>query len=391
MTQATPFPMRPRQADRVKSIHDAIVANDIERLRQLARSEDGLMFDWLRRQAWPILMHTLESVSDREEGLEQDLRDPVQISKDVERSLYYFPQGLYSRRIPHAEYPHADPIYPAASHRSFPASQDHTETRAPRNDCRNSLAQPTASLLPGLPRCLYHFLACSGQASGYPGRGECRSALFERFCVTTLHTDGMLDSIDPVSRQLSLVTTLLRSENPRLHEFLMSANIMPYYTLSWVLTWFSHDFTDFEKVMRLFDLFMASTPLMPVYVACAIVLSHSQDLLHQEIEMVHMCLVNLPQDPDMDIDVVIAMALELEKKYPPLELQKSSGIWLDQCSPVNTYENEWHCLSADEQPDQIAAERYLSMVRQTEPCKPEPRKRRPSLWERLSGGSLVVG
>lgn len=131
---------------------------------------------------------------------------------------------------------------------------------------------------------------------------------------------------------------------------------MPYYTLSWVLTWFSHDLTDFEKVMRLFDLFMASTPLMPVYVACAvskrsfavtrrpnsrmiwpllfyalqIVLSHSQDLLHQEIEMVHMCLVNLPQDPDMDIDVVIAMALELEKKYPPLELQKCSGIWLDQ-------------------------------------------------------------
>ncbi|RUS15014.1 hypothetical protein BC938DRAFT_477124, partial [Jimgerdemannia flammicorona] len=111
----------------------------------------------------------------------------------------------------------------------------------------------------------------------------------------------MLDSIDPVSRQLSLVTTLLKLENPGLHEFLMN-----------------HDLTDFDKVMRLFDLFMASTPLMPIYVACA------------EPEMVHMYLVNLPQDPDMDIDEIIQMAIVLEKKYPPMDLQKRSGTWLDE-------------------------------------------------------------
>lgn len=39
-------------------------------------------------------------------------------------------------------------------------------------------------------------------------------------------------------------------------------------------------------------------------------------------------------------------------------------------SPVNTYDTEWHCLSADQHPDRIAAERYLSMP---------PRKREP--WE----------
>ncbi|RUS17552.1 hypothetical protein BC937DRAFT_89821 [Endogone sp. FLAS-F59071] len=182
--------------------------------------------------------------------------------------------------------------------------------------------------------------------------------------------DAMLDSFDPVSRQLSLVTTLLSLEDPELHQFLTSNNIMAFFTLSWVLTWYSHDITDFRKVVRLFDLFMASTPLMPVYVACAIVLSRRRDLFVQEPDMVHTFLCSLPQDLTIDIDEIVASAVELERKFPPLEVQKRSGIWLDDCSPVNTYDTEWHCLSADQHPDRIAAERYLSMP---------PRKREP--WE----------
>lgn len=45
---------------------------------------------------------------------------------------------------------------------------------------------------------------------------------------------------------------------------------MPYYALSWILTWYSHDFVRFDKVARLFDLFIASPPLMPVYCASAV-------------------------------------------------------------------------------------------------------------------------
>lgn len=45
---------------------------------------------------------------------------------------------------------------------------------------------------------------------------------------------------------------------------------MPYYALSWILTWFSHDFEDYEKVVRLLDLFIASHAIMPVYIASAV-------------------------------------------------------------------------------------------------------------------------
>src|SRR5436190_770097 len=46
--------------------------------------------------------------------------------------------------------------------------------------------------------------------------------------------------------------------------------VLPYYCLSWVLTWCSHDITDFPKVARLFDFFLASNPLMPVYFSAAV-------------------------------------------------------------------------------------------------------------------------
>lgn len=45
---------------------------------------------------------------------------------------------------------------------------------------------------------------------------------------------------------------------------------MPYYALSWILTWFSHDFEDYQKVVRLFDVFVSSQALMPVFTASAV-------------------------------------------------------------------------------------------------------------------------
>ncbi|RUP45483.1 hypothetical protein BC936DRAFT_148112 [Jimgerdemannia flammicorona] len=87
---------------RVKLIYEAAVNKDIEQLRRLARSEDGLSYDWLRRLAWPVLLHTWQGCYIRDKGSEQDLTDWKQISKDVQRSLYLFagsvPQKLKTHK-----------------------------------------------------------------------------------------------------------------------------------------------------------------------------------------------------------------------------------------------------------------------------------------------------
>lgn len=52
-----------------------------------------------------------------------------------------------------------------------------------------------------------------------------------------------------------------------LYQHVSSSGAPPYFALSWLITWFSHNVPALEQITRLFDLFMASHPLMPLYVA----------------------------------------------------------------------------------------------------------------------------
>lgn len=47
---------------------------------------------------------------------------------------------------------------------------------------------------------------------------------------------------------------------------------MPFYALGWILTWFSHDLIDYKMITRLFDLFISSSVMMPLYLSAAVCL-----------------------------------------------------------------------------------------------------------------------
>lgn len=67
-----------------------------------------------------------------------------------------------------------------------------------------------------------------------------------------------------------------------------------FFSLSWFITWFSHDVHNLPDVARLFDLFLSSHPMMPLYVGAAGIAA-SRDELIQLTEMceLHSALVNL--------------------------------------------------------------------------------------------------
>ena len=52
-----------------------------------------------------------------------------------------------------------------------------------------------------------------------------------------------------------------------------------HFAVSWLLTWFAHHLNTLEDVTRLFDLFVASDPLMPLYVGAAAVVADRAELL----------------------------------------------------------------------------------------------------------------
>ena len=52
-----------------------------------------------------------------------------------------------------------------------------------------------------------------------------------------------------------------------------------HFAVSWLLTWFSHGLDDYATAARLFDLFLASDPLIPLYVGAAAIVKDRDELL----------------------------------------------------------------------------------------------------------------
>ena len=51
------------------------------------------------------------------------------------------------------------------------------------------------------------------------------------------------------------------------------------FALPWLITWFGHVLPDYSDVVRLYDFFLSEPPLMPVYLAAAIVLHRGKEVL----------------------------------------------------------------------------------------------------------------
>jgi hypothetical protein len=162
--------------------------------------------------------------------------------------------------------------------------------------------------------------------------------------------DATRPSLDAVIELLGLLGPIVAAADEELARFLQQQGLPPFYALSWAITWFAHDLRDFgevrvrawcvcvcvcvvgcaegwgeqlgcfvtaargvtvncrlppaaaaahpahtlEQVCRLFDLFMATHPLMPLYVGAAAMHSQRAQLLAaEEMPVLHSKLVNM--------------------------------------------------------------------------------------------------
>ncbi|KAF8929728.1 hypothetical protein BGZ58_008712 [Dissophora ornata] len=149
--------------------------------------------------------------------------------------------------------------------------------------------------------------------------------------------DCMLENLEPVLDQLSLMSALLKLEDPEVQDFLDMSNTLPFFPLSWVITWCAHDLQDFGNIARIYDFLLCFNPLMSVYLTAAVVMSRREELFEVECDnaMVHTFLTKFPQN--VDLEVVISHAHQLYITYPPETLQNRAKSWLDENSCVNTF------------------------------------------------------
>ncbi|CAG8643461.1 2789_t:CDS:2, partial [Funneliformis caledonium] len=299
------------QERRRRQISDALSKKDISQLRRLATSGHGLVNDGLRRLCWPLLLHFEHYELHYKDNLQEVHNDERQVLLDVERSFVYFPKGL-----------------------------NHVQRKQKQSELNDVIVgilrrHPKLSYYQGFHDICSCLLLVLGKKDAIKAG--------ENIAIT----DAMLDSLDPILKQLNLLNTLIRLEDLEIANFLEESNILPYFCLSWVITWCSHDIHDYSKVIRLFDFFIASDPLITIYLSAMVIMNRRNELLTLERDnaTIHTFLSKFPQH--IDINELIQETIQLYKKHPPRKLQKASNEELDEKSCVNLYEKHWLELKAD--------------------------------------------
>lgn len=94
------------------------------------------------------------------------------------------------------------------------------------------------------------------------------------------------------------------------------------FALPWYLTWFGHSLNQYRDVVRLYDFFLASPPLMPLYVAAALVIYRSDEIFEVGCDMasIHCLLSQIPDN--VPFEQILKHAQRLYEKYPPKRVEK---------------------------------------------------------------------
>lgn len=94
------------------------------------------------------------------------------------------------------------------------------------------------------------------------------------------------------------------------------------FALPWYLTWFGHSLNHYKDVVRLYDYFLASPPLAPLYVAAALVIERADEIFKVDCDMasVHCLLTTIPDN--IAFETILVNATRFYQLYPPEDIEK---------------------------------------------------------------------
>lgn len=255
-------------------------------LRELALSPGGIVSDELRRHIWPALLEidpqTVEPPPDQAQ-LESH-PEYQQVVLDVNRSLKRFPPGIpYARRV---------------------ALQDQLT----RLILRVITKYPHLRYYQGYHDVAVTFLLVVGENVAF-GIMEILSTNHLRDC--------MEPTMDKTSHLLNYIFPLIYRLHPTLCDYLDRSGVGTMFCLPWFLTWYGHSLNRYRDVVRLYDYFLASPPLLPLYLAATIVVHRQQEIFNVECDMasIHCLLSQLPDD--LPFEDLLKKATDLYEKFPP--------------------------------------------------------------------------
>jgi hypothetical protein len=123
-------------------------------------------------------------------------------------------------------------------------------------------------------------------------------------------------SMDTTVAVLSLLLPLVEEVDAPLTAALLSEGMQPFFALPWILTWFAHAVHDLTVVTRLYDVFLATHPLMPLYTAAALCVTRRAAILEPGATAVDMQIHFQHIPEDVDWESVWDLAVLLYQRKP---------------------------------------------------------------------------
>ncbi|CAH1368485.1 unnamed protein product [Tenebrio molitor] len=258
--------------------------------QDLAIDPFGLVGDDLRRRIWPLLLEIDPNSLDETPLLAELTKHSEydQVVLDVNRSLKRFPPGIpYKQRL---------------------ALQDQLTVLI----LQVIIKYPHLRYYQGYHDVAITFLLVVGEQLGF--------SIMER-----LSTDHLRECMEPTmektSYRLTYIYPLLSKVDPQLYEFMERAMVGTMFALPWYLTWFGHSLNQYKDVVRLYDFFLATPPLMPLYVAASLVVERREQVFEEGCDMasIHCLLSQIPDN--LDFEAILQRALIYYKNHPPNKLE----------------------------------------------------------------------
>jgi hypothetical protein len=304
--------MSEKQARRRKigEIETALRIGDVAALRSLAADEYGLIEDRLRRECWPLLLDIkldeLPPLGDRKTL--RNSKHASQVKLDVDRSIKRFPEKMPEKqRIVLQEQLMDLILWVLVQDEALHYYQGYHDI------------------------CVTVLQVCGARLGQVIAKELSNRHLRDYMCKTMDQTTMLLDFIMPI----------LKEEDSELYGFLLESEVGTIFALSWLITWYGHVINEHKYVVRLFDFFVAAHPLMPLYIAAAMVLHCGDDVLDQECDMptVHHHLTNIPQTLDLaeNLQKIIESANILFMKHPPSYLAGKNEAYMKRCSILSEF------------------------------------------------------
>nr|XP_022340816.1 TBC1 domain family member 20-like [Crassostrea virginica] len=267
---------------------------DNEQLRNLAISPGGLLNDDIRKEVWPRLLNV--NIKDIPKKPSEEVlhghRDYTQVVMDVNRSLKRFPPGM------------------------------EEEVRMSYQDqlvdliMRVLVEHEELHYYQGYHDICVTFLLVLGEDLAF--------AVLDVLSLQHLR-DFMDVNMDRTKHILNYLYPIVGRASPKLRQFMEESEVGTVFCLSWLITWFGHVLGDLDSIVRLYDFFMASDPLMPIYMAASVVLYREKEILASECEMctLHGMLSKIPDN--LPYEQLILRAKELLSKFPPRTIAKEAA------------------------------------------------------------------